>query len=800
MKKNQLQITNLKMLLLITAMLLSVSWVQAVTYYVKDTPPNVLANWGTNTDGTGTAPSNFTTTGDVFIIPNGRNVTTNGNWTIGTTANGGTWELRVEGTLNVANTISMQARTNGIGSTVTLNVNGSTGKISFTSAGQVNVNTTGNVINPRFNLNSGGTLATSNVNGITGANASINSTNLTLSLNTAANYEFNGTANQATTGMPATVNNLTINNSAGVTLSATTTVSGNLTQTSGNIATGTNTLTVNGTHNAGTNIVTGAGTYTIANTGTLITANLDGITTSGATGTIQTTTRNYNTSNYVFNGGADQVSGNGLPVTLGTVTVQNNSGVFSLTNSYTNINTLNLSPGAKLTVTTGQTVNPTQLNIQSDANGTATILNEGTFNPTQTTAQQYVDTIRNWYMSPVVAAATPTGTGTIYRYHEYNKSWETVSSVVADSGHIVIPSAVASTLTFTGTLNDGSRSIKLTNTPGAKAGFNLVGNPYPSYLDVATPVSGNANIDQTIWYRTTYSNNNKLYTFETYGILLDVGTDLTGRGEVTGIVAPMQSFWLKANATTNLSLSNTNRSHAGVTANPLRVKAKANAVSQTLRLEVSNGSNIDQTIIAFNENASDALDIYDSEKWSNNNVAIPEIFTSVTGKELVINGMATSDPVEFVNVGFRTTDPTVRTYTITLSKMNNFAPGTEIILYDGVTANFLTLGHSYSFLSGPVNDPSRFTLIIRAPGAITAINDNNTGDVKIISNEKNQISIFVNSALNSDASVAIYNLNGQLVKNQAITTSRTQIDVQKGMYLVHVTNAGTSTTAKVIIQ
>lgn len=758
MKKNQLQFENLKMLLLITVMLFSVSWVQSQTYITTST------NWS--------ALSPQPTSATQLIVKSGATLTVNvadavcasiglgmGN-AGGGGAGGGTLAFSANSQLTVSGTVT---------------IGGVQGGTSYT--GTVNMANGGKLICNSFALS--GTQTKTFTQG-TGT------------------VELPAT-NTLPTSIVTTFNNLIISGGT-TTLGTSIAVNGTLTQNGGDIAVGSNTLTVNGTHNAGTNIVTGAGTYTIANTGTLITANLDGITTSGATGTIQTTNRNYNTSNYVFNGGANQVSGNGLPVTLGTVTVQNNSGVFSLTNSNTNINTLNLNPGAKLTVTTGQTVNSTQLNIQSDANGTATILNEGSFNPTQTTAQQYVDTIRNWYMSPVVASATPTGTGTIYRYHEYNKSWETVSSVVADSGHIVIPSAVASTLTFTGTLNDGSRSIKLTNTPGAKAGFNLVGNPYPSYLDVATPVSGNANIDQTIWYRTTYSNNNKLYTFETYGILLDVGTDLTGRGEVTGIVAPMQSFWLKATTTTNLSLSNTNRSHAGVTANPLRVKAKANAISQTLRLEVSNGSNIDQTIIAFNENASDALDIYDSEKWSNNNVAIPEIFTSVTGKELVINGMATSDPVEFVNVGFRTSDPTVRTYTITLSKMNNFTPGTEIILYDGVTANFLTLGDSYSFLSGPVNDPSRFTLIIRAPGAITAINDNNTGDVKIISNEKNQISIFVNTALNSDASVSIYNLTGKLVTNQAITTSRTQIDVQKGMYLVYVTNAGTSTTAKVIIQ
>jgi len=45
-------------------------------------------------------------------------------------------------------------------------------------------------------------------------------------------------------------------------------------------------------------------------------------------------------------------------------------------------------------------------------------------------------------------------------------------------------SAATTSLGFTGTLNSGLKTIALTRTAGkTKAGFNLVGNPYPSYLD-----------------------------------------------------------------------------------------------------------------------------------------------------------------------------------------------------------------------------------------------------------------------------------------------------------------------------
>ena len=86
-----------------------------------------------------------------------------------------------------------------------------------------------------FTLASGATLITANPNGI------INGTSGTLnflsapSLNAGASYTFNGSAAQVTLGLPASVSTLTITNSAGVTLSANTTVTGTLALTSGNL-------------------------------------------------------------------------------------------------------------------------------------------------------------------------------------------------------------------------------------------------------------------------------------------------------------------------------------------------------------------------------------------------------------------------------------------------------------------------------------------------------------------------------------------------------------------------------------
>ncbi|MCX6278582.1 MAG: T9SS type A sorting domain-containing protein [Bacteroidetes bacterium] len=85
-----------------------------------------------------------------------------------------------------------------------------------------------------FTLPSGATLKTAHTSGINGS-----ITSPAPALNTGANYDFNGASSQVTGALlPATINNLTIDNAAGVTLSnAALTVSGTMTINSGKLFT-----------------------------------------------------------------------------------------------------------------------------------------------------------------------------------------------------------------------------------------------------------------------------------------------------------------------------------------------------------------------------------------------------------------------------------------------------------------------------------------------------------------------------------------------------------------------------------
>lgn len=106
----------------------------------------------------------------------------------------------------------------------------------------------------------------------------------------------------------------------------------------------------------------GKSTFDLQNGATLKTANVAGITSSSATGSVQTCIRNYSSSaNYIYNGTLAQLTGDGLPSNVSSFTINNNAGV-TLSSSLTTP-TLNLTLGAlstssnNITISNGGVVN-----------------------------------------------------------------------------------------------------------------------------------------------------------------------------------------------------------------------------------------------------------------------------------------------------------------------------------------------------------------------------------------------------------------------------------------------------------
>ena len=190
------------------------------------------------TPGTGTVVLTLTNTLPATIITSFSNLTTS----VGTTTLG--VSLPVNGTLTQnGGNIAVGAFTLTVAGTGTH------------SAGTNTVSGAGG-----YTLASGATLQSGHTGGVGG-----NITTTTKTLHTAANYTFNGSSAQVTSAtMPATVHNLTVNNSAGVTLSANVAVNSDLTVTSGTLDLGS--FTANRVSSGGTITVSDGATLKIGGT------------------------------------------------------------------------------------------------------------------------------------------------------------------------------------------------------------------------------------------------------------------------------------------------------------------------------------------------------------------------------------------------------------------------------------------------------------------------------------------------------------------------------------------------------
>jgi len=226
----------------------------------------------------------------------------------------------------------------------------------------------------------------------------------------------------------------------------------------------------NGALNCGTNIVSGTGVFTLASGGMLGIGSTAGITSSGATGSIQTTARNFDTgANYTYNGMSAQNTGSGLPSTVNDLAINNGAGV-SLSSDVTVNGTLALTSGTL-------TVGAHTLSLKNPIGGTATNLSaDGT--------------------SSIAIAGSANGINIPSSISALNNLTLNNASGTTLQGNLT----VAGTLGLTsGDLNTGSFTLFMGTGSTSSGNGDVVGNVNRGDLNGGTPRSfGNPNVQITI--------------------------------------------------------------------------------------------------------------------------------------------------------------------------------------------------------------------------------------------------------------------------------------------------------------
>ncbi|MCX6309071.1 MAG: T9SS type A sorting domain-containing protein [Bacteroidia bacterium] len=354
-------------------------------------------------------------------------------------------------------------------------------------------------------------------------------------------------------------------------------------------------------------------------------------------------------------------------------------------------------------------------------------------------------------------------------------------------------------MNFTGTINTGSKSLTLTRTAGKSSeGFNLVANPYPSYLDWKMVSAANSGLLTTTWFRTKNATGG--YIFATVNVADPLNPTIVAVNPtttITTLIPPMQAYWVRViSGSTTYNIDNSMRKHVDDTRNKL--KALTLNSQQMVRLQVSNGTNADEAVLLFNSKASDYLDTFDSPKMSNNSAAIPELYTKIDSEKLVINGMKSVTYDTEIPLGFTTGQAS--DFTISTTEMTNFEVGTRLFLKDKLLNKETEIGEGllYNFSSQTTTATSdRFSLIFKSPSSFTRLDNDSKLNAQVYVNAANLITIIAPEK----SSYAVYNSVGQKVAGGLASMNRTIITHlnQTGIYIVKVSENGKVNSTRVLL-
>ncbi len=333
---------------------------------------------------------------------------------------------------------------------------------------------------------------------------------------------------------------------------------------------------------------------------------------------------------------------------------------------------------------------------------------------------------------------------------------------------------------FTATDINGDFSI------GAGEGWNLIGNPYPSAIDIGTendPVSGYTwtNVDSTIyaWNGTGWSSFN-------------MAGNGTGVNSGTRYIPSMQGFFLKANNFNPVfSFANSARLHSAQS----NYKTSINENFE-IRLVVDGNGYTDEIIVRAIESASVLFDSkYDAYKLPGL-VEVPQIYSKAGSSDLSINTLPefTEEIVIPIYIEVGTSDIySIEANNFDLSEMNlnvylEDIKEKSIVMFNGDSR--------YEFAANPKDQEHRFNLIFK-----NAVEDDINTSVTQIYSSNDMIYINKESGVNSN--VFIYDIMGREV-NRVLNNidSKLEIPISKGTgyYVVKVIADNGIQTKKVFIK
>ena len=342
---------------------------------------------------------------------------------------------------------------------------------------------------------------------------------------------------------------------------------------------------------------------------------------------------------------------------------------------------------------------------------------------------------------------------------------------------------------FSGNLNTGIISFTGSrSTADTMAGWHLVGNPYPSSIDLNNSNISWGHFEPVAYFWDEQSGYRAYPTTGTFGTH-------------TQFCPPVQGFFVHIEDTytggTTLTFSNDIRIHY-----PESFLKDAPAVQNGLVIKSQglNNNYYDLLSVHFTPDATSGYDVgYDAlKRWSYKQA--PQIYTVIDEKKVTCNALPFEGKNTAIQMGFSCGLPGI--YTLTADSLNTFSTSIGITLEDiktGITQD-LKVNPVYSFSYDTLENPNRFILHFSNP--TFGINDlQNVQSTKIYSSGN---TIYVKSVSGNlkDGTITVYDLLGKEIFNGVLSNqvfNKITPNAGNGYYQVRVVTSFGVYNAKVYL-
>ena len=433
----------------------------------------------------------------------------------------------------------------------------------------------------------------------------------------------------------------------------------------------------------------------------------------------------------------------------------------------------------------------------------------------------------NYFISPVEDANLKTG---IYRkadqtavtapfvlYHnEANSKFYNSSGAYIPGRSLAVKeplnsSGALETLFFSGRPFNGTLDFPLAYS-GSDLGYNLVGNPYPSNLDLDELYNNNkSEIESTFKFwdnkvNGIYEQQGTAYKGAAYAIYNaaagTAGTGLPAPGngqEASGgtkepnrIAKIGQGFMVKARGTGKVLKYN----------NSVRISDNDNSQffgrqiqDDSYWLKISSPSGIDSRLaVVYFADGGNGLGDEDSEMTDNLSDAI---FSEVEGERVLINGRSLFVQEDKILLGLRSFIPGQQSISAE-NLQGRFADGQKIYLKDKLKGTITDLSEgSYTFDTEAGEFTGRFEIIYK-PETVLATDSVVKEKVQVY-REGNQF--VVRSDSKKITSLEVYDASGKLIYSVKPSRTQTEINAEwlaNGMYILKIVQGNDVTVKKIL--